>query len=223
MPKEKSSSVDLLATADSCQNGLYITIMMTTLWLRSTLLFMAVVIHNVEPAKVVGFLSLQHTTNGLFCDTKSSVRRRPLTTKTNLINKGIDDNNNDDHEEQRVVVARRIMYNQHCRKRKSMSYQVIAAEAWEPLARRMEWAYPDRFTFHPTIWNKFPDGTDEIEIGGFTPNNLISGEHVLFLASFHNNDVTLSQFQVMICLLQSFVESLTVALPYSPVGRCAMT
>lgn len=34
------------------------------------------------------------------------------------------------------------------------------------------------------------------QIGGFTPHNVISGEHVLFLASFHNNDVTLSQFQV---------------------------
>ena len=40
----------------------------------------------------------------------------------------------------------------------------------------------------------------------------------MFLASFHNNDVTLSQFQVMICLLQSFIESLTVVLPFSPVG-----
>jgi phosphoribosylpyrophosphate synthetase len=40
----------------------------------------------------------------------------------------------------------------------------------------------------------------------------------LFLASFANNDVTLSQFQVMICLLQSFIESLTVVLPYYPVG-----
>ena len=34
------------------------------------------------------------------------------------------------------------------------------------------------------------------KIGGFTPHNVVSGEHVLFLASFHNNDVTLSQFQV---------------------------
>ena len=59
---------------------------------------------------------------------------------------------------------------------------------------------------------------DNIEIGGFTPQNLVSGEHVLFLASFHNNDVTLSQFQVMITLLLSFIESMTVVLPYSPVG-----
>ena len=78
--------------------------------------------------------------------------------------------------------------------------------------------HPDRFTYHPTKWEKFPDGTDNIEIGGFLPYNLLSGEHVLFLASFHNNDVTLSQFQVIICLLQSFIESLTVVLPYYPVG-----
>ena len=115
-------------------------------------------------------------------------------------------------------MATRIMYNQQSRRRESMHYQIIAAEPCEALARRMEEAHPDRFTFHPTQWKKFPDGTDEIEIGGFHPRNLISGEHVLFLASFHNNDVTLSQFQVMICLLQSFIESLTVVLPFSPVG-----
>jgi hypothetical protein len=33
-------------------------------------------------------------------------------------------------------------------------------------------------------------------VGGFQPHNVMAGEHVLFLASFHNNDVTLSQFQV---------------------------
>lgn len=114
--------------------------------------------------------------------------------------------------------AQRIMYNQQSRQREAMRYQIIAAEACEPLARQMEQMYPDRFSFHPTSWGKFPDGTDNIEIGGFSPQNVISGEHVLFLASFHNNDVTLSQFQVMICLLQSFIESLTVVLPYSPVG-----
>ena len=110
------------------------------------------------------------------------------------------------------------MYNQQSRRRESIHYQIIAAEATESLARRMEEKYPDRFTFHPSEWKKFPDGTDEIEIGGFHPQNLISGEHVLFLASFHNNDVTLSQFQVLICLLQSFIESLTIVLPFSPVG-----
>ena len=115
-------------------------------------------------------------------------------------------------------IAKKIMYNNHRKRRESMRYQIIAAPGCESLARRIEENYPDRFSFHGTKWNKFPDGTDNIEIGGFSPQNLISGEHVLFLASFHNNDVTLSQFQVMICLLQSFIESLTVVLPYSPVG-----
>ena len=115
-------------------------------------------------------------------------------------------------------VAHRIMWNQHSRKRKSMQYRIISAPECEDMAQRMEEAHPDRFSFHPTKWGKFPDGTDNIEIGGFLPYNLLSGEHVLFIASFHNNEVTLSQFQVMICLLQSFIESLTVVLPYYPVG-----
>ena len=111
------------------------------------------------------------------------------------------------------------MYNQLSRKRESVRYQIIAAEACEPLARRMAEKYPDRFSFHHTTWAKFPDGTDNIEIGGFSNRrNVISGEKVLFLASFHSNDTTLSQFQVMIYLLQSFIESLTVVLPFSPVG-----
>mmetsp|Transcript_9209 Transcript_9209/g.22599 ORF Transcript_9209/g.22599 Transcript_9209/m.22599 type:complete len:412 (-) Transcript_9209:1186-2421(-) len=115
--------------------------------------------------------------------------------------------------------AQRIMYNQLSRKREAVRYQIISSEASEPLARRMTERYPDRFVFHPTEWRKFPDGTDNIEIGGFSnPHNVISGEKVLFLASFHSNDTTLSQFQVMITLLQSFIESLTVVLPFSPVG-----
>jgi hypothetical protein len=125
----------------------------------------------------------------------------------------MNDNNEADKE-----IARRIMWNQHSRKRQAMQYQIIAAEPCEPLARRIEETYPDRFTFHKTIWGKFPDGTDKIEMGGFVPRNLLSGEHVLFLACFHSNEVTLSQFQVMIVLLQEFIESLTVVLPYYPVG-----
>ncbi len=116
-------------------------------------------------------------------------------------------------------IAQRIMYNQLARKRESVRYQIVAAQSCEPLAQRMAEKYPDRFTFHPTKWEKFPDGTDNIELGGFSnPRNVISGEKVLFLASFHSNDTTLSQFSVMITLLQSFIDSLTVVLAFSPVG-----
>ena len=97
-------------------------------------------------------------------------------------------------------------------------YQIIAGPGFEEIAQKIVNLYPERFMFHKTKWGKFPDGTDNIEIGGFQPVNKISGEHVLMLASFHNNDVTLSQFSVMVTLLQSFVETLSVCLPFYPVG-----
>ena len=87
------------------------------------------------------------------------------------------------------------------------------------IARNIQCEDPERFMYtQDTHWGKFPDGTDNIEIGGFHPLNRISGQHVLFLCSFHDNDVTLSQFSVMITLLQSFIQSLTVVLPFYPVG-----
>ena len=67
--------------------------------------------------------------------------------------------------------------------------QLLAAEACEPMARRMAAEHPDRFKFHPTTWGKFPDGTDKIIIGGYTPTNELAGEHVSlrrpFLLSRH--------------------------------------
>lgn len=46
-------------------------------------------------------------------------------------------------------------------------YQIVAAEAMEGLAQRLEERYPDRFRFHKTSWGKFPDGTDNIEVHFF--------------------------------------------------------
>ena len=111
-----------------------------------------------------------------------------------------------------------LEFKRQMQEKQQTRYQIIAAPACEDMARGLEGAFPERFHFHPTSWDKFPDGTDNIEVGGFTPLNMISGEHVLFLASFHNNDVTLSQFQVMVMLLQSFIKSLTVVLAFYPVG-----
>ncbi|KAJ1429831.1 phosphoribosyltransferase-like protein [Ochromonadaceae sp. CCMP2298] len=109
-------------------------------------------------------------------------------------------------------------WNEYFAKSSMVRYQVIAAPGMEGLARRLAQQYPKRFLYHETHWGKFPDGTDNIEVGGFQPVNRIASENVLMLASFHNNDVTLSQFSVMITLLQSFVQSLTVVLPFYPVG-----
>ena len=97
-------------------------------------------------------------------------------------------------------------------------YQLITTPGMEKLGESIANMYPHRFMLQKTSWGKFPDGTDNIEIGGFHPVNHISGENVLMLCSFHNNDVTLSQFSVMVTLLQSFISSLTVVLPFYPVG-----
>jgi len=101
---------------------------------------------------------------------------------------------------------------------KKKRYIVFSAEAFNPVGLHIQSTFPDRFVHFPIQWGKFPDGTDDITIGGFHPNNLVAGENILFLASFHNNDVTLSQFSVLITLLQSFIESLTIVLPFFPVG-----
>ena len=97
-------------------------------------------------------------------------------------------------------------------------YAVFAADVMKDMAKNMVISDPRRFCAYNVNWDKFPDGTDNITMEGFYPKNTVSGEHVIFLASFHNNDVTLSQFSVLIMLLQSFIESLTIVLPFYPVG-----
>ena len=46
-------------------------------------------------------------------------------------------------------------------------YQIIASPATEAMARAIEASQPDRFHFHESSWDKFPDGTDKIVVGGF--------------------------------------------------------
>ena len=85
-------------------------------------------------------------------------------------------------------------------------------------------ASPDRgrLCADESSWKKFPDGTDQIRVGGFPAgkwaNNKIYGGHVLFLASFHNNDVALSQFYALHMLAESFPASVTVLLPFFPTA-----
>jgi len=98
-------------------------------------------------------------------------------------------------------------------------YEVIAAEACEEWACELQEKLPEFFRFHKTKWDKFPDGTDKIVVGGFHPVNCLRGKHVIFLASFHDNSTTLSQLYVCITLLESLVESLTIVMPFYPVGE----
>ncbi len=63
---------------------------------------------------------------------------------------------------------------------------------------------------------KFPDETDHIKLGGFNTNlgNRIRDHHILFLACFANNEATMSQYHAIVCLCESFVETLTIVLPF---------
>jgi len=94
------------------------------------------------------------------------------------------------------------------------TYNIIASPGMEDFAKKLVHADPERFTYFPTKWGKFPDLTDNIETGGYHPINRIRDESILFLASFHNNDVTLSQFHVMTMLAESFPKDLTILLPF---------
>lgn len=106
--------------------------------------------------------------------------------------------------------------------KKTKRYVLLCADSMIPFALRIVSLYPHRFKYIPIEFNKYNDGTDDITISGFTPENEIAGLDILFLASFHSNDVTLSQFSVLIVLLQSFIESLTIVLPYYPVATVSL-
>lgn len=62
-------------------------------------------------------------------------------------------------------VSRLFLWCSSPRRRSQHRYQIVAAEAMEGLAERLEELHPDRFRFHKTSWGKFPDGTDNIEVG----------------------------------------------------------
>lgn len=98
-------------------------------------------------------------------------------------------------------------------------YNILACPTCESFARRLQALAPERFTFYPSQFSKFADsGMDDIELGGFAPENNMRDSHVLFLADFYCNDAILSQFHALVSLCESFIASLTIALPYYPHG-----
>jgi phosphoribosylpyrophosphate synthetase len=102
---------------------------------------------------------------------------------------------------------------------KSWQYNVLAWKSCVEFAERLQEAEPDRFTYLPTIWNKFDDSKmDHIIVGGFQPRNVIARSHVLFLAAFDDNDAIMSQMHVLFMLCESFMKTLTIVLPYYPVA-----
>eukprot|EP01039_Chlorochromonas_danica_P010566 gene10564-11707_t len=103
-------------------------------------------------------------------------------------------------------------------RRRRRRFVCLSADVYNFMPMELQALDGDHFKYFPIQWEKYADGTDNITISGFSPKNEIAGEHILFFASFHNNDVTLSQISVLIVLLQSFIESLTIVLPFYPVG-----
>eukprot|EP00440_Ansanella_granifera_P022914 gb/GFBE01024885.1/.p1 GENE.gb/GFBE01024885.1/~~gb/GFBE01024885.1/.p1 ORF type:complete len:340 (+),score=77.17 gb/GFBE01024885.1/:1-1020(+) len=101
---------------------------------------------------------------------------------------------------------------------KLKKYLVIAGPGMDDYANQLESMDKDRFVYKPSKWNKFADDTDQIVLGGFSPKNEVRGSHILFLATFNNNDVTLSQYYALVCLAESFIESLTILLPFFPTA-----
>lgn len=97
-------------------------------------------------------------------------------------------------------------------------YLVLAGPGMESWAQEMERHDPQRFRYKASQWKKFPDGTDHIVLGGYHPQNEVRGSHVVFLATFPNNDVTLTQYYALVALAESFVESLTIVLPFFPTA-----
>jgi phosphoribosylpyrophosphate synthetase len=77
---------------------------------------------------------------------------------------------------------------------------------------------PSRFEYFVTKWKKFPDGTDNITVGGYEPENRIQDRNVVFLASFDSNETFLSQLHVLIMLSESFVNKLIIVLPFLPTA-----
>ena len=53
---------------------------------------------------------------------------------------------------------------------------------------------------------------------GGVKQNLIRGGNIVFLASLHNNDATMSQFHALTMLSESFIKSLTIVLPFFPTA-----
>jgi phosphoribosylpyrophosphate synthetase len=75
----------------------------------------------------------------------------------------------------------------------------------------------------PATWDHFQDGTDKITIDamkvGKKADGCFSGHNILFVASFHNNAETLSQFHLLHYLCnQQRPASITILLPFFPTG-----
>jgi len=102
---------------------------------------------------------------------------------------------------------------------RSVKFNVIAWKSQTNLAKQICKMYPQLFRYLPTSWGKFSDSRmDHIVQSGYTPVNVVRRSHILFLAAFDDNGSFLSQLNLLVMLCESFISSLTIYMPYYPVG-----
>jgi hypothetical protein len=70
----------------------------------------------------------------------------------------------------------------------------------------------------PSKFEKFPDGNDNIRLGGFSPDNIVRGADIVFVASLHSNNATMQVMHAVQVLLESFINSMTLVVPFYPFG-----
>src|SRR3972149_10192705 len=97
------------------------------------------------------------------------------------------------------------------------NYVIYSSIEMEGIARTMCEELPDRFTFNPIDWDHFPDGTPNIFIHGID-NHGIEGKDILFLASFPKAIQKFDQLSVLMVLCESFINSMTILLPFLPTA-----
>ena len=103
-------------------------------------------------------------------------------------------------------------------------YHVICHSSMETFARTLmdesnrTINSPKTFFLYECSWGKFSDMSDNIKISCMTSPTHFKGKNILFVASFHNNDVTMSQFHVISFLCECLAASVTVLLPYYSTG-----
>ena len=104
-------------------------------------------------------------------------------------------------------------------------YHVIFHESMDGFARKLmeesnKTTGPSKTTLflYNCRWGKFSDLSDDIEIENMKSPTQFKDKNILFLASFHNNDVTMSQFHVISFLCECLAASVTVLLPYYSTG-----
>lgn len=98
------------------------------------------------------------------------------------------------------------------------AFVIIAAQGMEDVAHRLVAERPTMFSYVETNWGRFADGTDNIKVKGFHPTNRLRERRILFLANFESNDITLSQYYVLVMLLESFIQDMTILLPFFPTA-----